>query len=247
MKNIFKKTCFLVLVITAFNLVGQSTFNYNTDFKKILDSTKKHNSNLSYARLLSRFNVNDTTLTNYEMLALLIGFTDKPEYKPYQDIDTESNIYMLNDKGKYNEALQKGLSFIKTHPFSVKTLFEIAYSYHKLNNKDSEMFYLYKGQKIFEAMYFSGDGKTIETPIYALGPTDGQVYIKKFIGKKIGVMGSGSDKNGNFIDILEVKLDEGKTIPLYFIIQHATTDIMKSIQKVTKKYEKKFKKKKKEE
>lgn len=82
-------------------------------------------------RLLKRFNNNDTTLSNFEVLSLLIGFTDKPEYKPYQDLDTEREIYKLNGEKKYNAGLELGQRFIKTHPLSVKTLFEMAYSFHK--------------------------------------------------------------------------------------------------------------------
>ncbi len=69
-------------------------------------------------------------------------------------------------------------------------------------------------------MDFSGDGK--EQPIFALGPGDGQNYIQKYLGAKIGTMGSGSDKNGYFIDILEAEYKNGTSESLHFIIQHAT-------------------------
>ncbi len=35
-------------------------------------------------------------------------------------------------------------------------------------------------------------------------------------------MGSGTDKNGNFLDILQAKYQDGRTVTLHFIIQHAT-------------------------
>ena len=216
------KTIGLLLFITAGQIVnGQTTFSYKDDFKKVLAKTKDQNDNLSYDKLLKRFSANDTTLTDFEVLALLIGFTDKPEYKPYGDLTKEREIFKLNSEEKYQEGLDKANMFLKTHPLSVKTLFEIAYSYHKLNQEDSAKHYVYKGQRIFEAMYFSGDGKTKETPTFALGPADGQDYIYKFVGADIGTMGSGSDKNGYFLDILEAKFEDGNTMNLYFIIQHA--------------------------
>jgi len=211
---------------------GQTTFSYKEDFKKVLAKTKDQNDNLSYDKLLKRFTANDTTLTDFEVLALLIGFTDKPEYKPYQDLDTEREVYKLNGEKKYQEGLDSANKFLKTHPLSVKTLFEKSYSFHKLEQEDSAQYYLYQGRRIFKAMYFSGDGKTTENPSFALGPADGQDYIRKFVGAKIGVMGSGRDRSGNFLDILEAKFDDGQAMKLYFIIQHATSKMFdgKSIE-----------------
>lgn len=219
--------------MTAGQIVyGQTTFSYKDDFKKVLAKTKDQKDNLSYGKLLKRFSANDTTLTDFDVLALLIGFTDKPEYKPYDDLMTEREIYKLNGEKKYQEGLDKANEFLKKHPLSVKALFEKSYSFHKLEQKDSAQYYLYQGQRIFKAMYFSGDGKTRETPTFALGAADGQDYISKVVGADIGSMGSGSDKNGNFLDILEAKFKDGKTMSLYFIIQHATDKIFweKSIE-----------------
>src|ERR1700749_2753486 len=180
-----KKISTIILLLFAFTFFGQSTFNYKDFYKKILDKTKNASDNLSYNKLLKRFQANDTTLTNYEVLALLIGFTGKPEYKPYEDLETEREIYKLNGEKKYEEGLKLGKKFLKTHPLSVKTLFEISYSFHKLNKEDSSDIYMYRGAKIFEAMYFSGNGKSPETPTFALGPADGQDYIYKFVGAGI--------------------------------------------------------------
>ena len=232
----------LILLLTKGQIAfGQTTFNYNDDFKKVLAKTRDQNDNLSYDKLLKRFTANDTTLTDYEVLALLIGFTDKPAYKPYQDLDTERAIYKLNGEKKYQQGLDSANTFLTTHPLSVKTLFEKSYSFYKLEQQDSAQYYLYQGRRIFSAMYFSGDGRTHETPSFALGPADGQDYIRKFAGATIGIMGSGRDKSGNFLDILEAKFEGGQTIKLYFIIQHATAKMFdgKSIEEELKEQKKK--------
>jgi len=232
-----------VLLLTAQFLIGQTPFNYKNDFKKILNKTKDQHDSLSYDKLLKRFTSNDASLTNYEVLALLIGYTDKPEYKPYSDLSTERKIYNLNGESKYKDALELGGKFIKTHPLSVKIIFEIAYAYHKLNNEDSANYFVQEGRKIFKAMYYSGDGKTPETPTFALGPADGQDYIHKFIGADIGIMGSGRDKDSNFLDILEAKFKNGDSANFYFIIQHATAKMFEggSIEEELKKKKKKNK------
>ncbi len=211
----------LLLFLTTGQMVyGQTTFNYKDDFKIVLAKTKDQNDNLSYDKLLKRFTANDTTLTDFEVLALLIGFTDKSEFKPYSDLDKEREIYKLNDEGKFQEALDSANIFLQKHPVSQQAIIEKSYSYYKLDNKDSSDFYMYQFRRIMKAMDFSGDGEDI--PIFALGPADGQNYIRKYLSAKIGSMGSGRDKNGNFLDILEAKYKDGTSEYLYFIIQHAT-------------------------
>lgn len=206
---------------------AQTSFNYNSDFKTILAKTRDTANELSYTRLLKRFNKNDTTLSNFEVLALMIGFTDKEDYKPYADLDKERAIYNLNDEGKFEQALAKADSFLSTHPLSVKVLYEKSYAFHKLNKQDSAAVYMLRGIRIFRAMRYSGDGKTTDTPMFALGPADGQDFIHKAVGASIGTMGSSRDKSGNFLDMLEAKNKDGKTVMLYFIIQHATEKMFK--------------------
>lgn len=222
-----KKLLALLPLCVCLYVNAQTSFNYNSDFKTILAKTRDTANELSYNRLLKRFNKNDTTLSNFEVLALMIGFTDKEDYKPYADLETEREIYNLNGDGKFEKALAKADSFLSTHPLSVKTLFEKSYAFHELNNQDSAAAYIIRGRRIFRAMHFSGDGKTTDTPIFALGPADGQDYIYKFVGATIGTMGSGRDKSGNFLDMLEAEYKDGKTVTFYFMIQHATEKMFK--------------------
>src|SRR5688572_4902503 len=93
-----------ILLTTALSSFSQDKFGYSRDFKLILAKTKDPNSNLYYNNLLQRFIANDSTLTRPEILSMLIGFTDKPEYKPYNILETESLIYQLNDEGKFQQA-----------------------------------------------------------------------------------------------------------------------------------------------
>lgn len=211
----------LLFIITGQIAIGQTFFNYKDDFKKVLAKTKDQNNYLFYEKLLHRFKANDPTLTDFEVLALLIGFTDKPEFKPYSDLNKERDIYKLNGEGKFQEALDSANVFLIEHPLSQQALIEKSYSFYKLNNQDSANYYMHQFRRIMQAMDFSGDG--IKKPIFALGPADGQNYIEKYLSSKIGTMGSGHDKNGYFLDILQVIPNNGSTpYNLYFIIQHAT-------------------------
>ncbi|MBK7816733.1 MAG: DUF4919 domain-containing protein [Sphingobacteriaceae bacterium] len=214
----------LIILLVAFSFItnAQNNFTYKTDFKTILAKTKDANDKLCYDKLLSRFNKNDSTLTNAEVLALLIGFTAKPEYKPYEDMLVENDIYNLNAEGKYYDARIKANEFMQTHPLSVKVIFERAFSYYKGRFEDSAKIFASQGNKIFNAMKYSGKGKTMQDPIFALSPQDGQEYIYKFLSGGIGLKGSLKDENGNTVDFLEVTSKVKEPYNLYFIIQHAT-------------------------
>ncbi|HKR03639.1 MAG TPA: DUF4919 domain-containing protein [Bacteroidia bacterium] len=214
-----KKTLLLILTMTALTAFGQKSFHYNKDFKKILEKTKDANDDLSYDKLLKRFNTNDTTLTDYEVLSLLIGFTNQPAFKPYKDLKTERAIKSLNSEKKYQEALDTANLFLINHPVSQQAIIEKSFALDKLGQEDSARYYLYRFRKIMQAMAFSGKDKE---PYFALGPADGQNFIIKTMSASIGVMGSGSDKHGNFLDILEAKFKDGTSQNIYFIIQHAT-------------------------
>lgn len=211
---------FLFLLIPFF-LFSQTNFEYKKDFENILKESKNKNSDFNYEKLLPRFNTNDTTLTDKQMLSLLIGFTNNIHYKPYKDLEFRRNLYKLNDDKKFDEAIKEGNQFIINQPFDLKTLFELSYAHHKKGDQKLADAYLMKATMIFKAMIYSGDGKSIDSPMFALNPSDGQDFIRKAFGAKIGKMGSGRDKNGYFIDMLEMK-DGEESQMMYFIIPHAT-------------------------
>jgi Domain of unknown function (DUF4919) len=225
----------ILLIAFGFLMNSQNNFNYKTDFKTILAKTKDANDKLYYDKLLPRFKKNDSTLTNAEVLALLIGFTAKPEYKPYEDMKEENAIYNLNAEGKYYDALQKANEFLITHPLSIKAIYEKSFSQYKAQHIDSAKFYVKQGQRIFKAMAYSGNGKTKQTPMFALGPADGQDYIYKYIDGGIGSKSAGQDEDRNALEILELNLKVGEPYSLFFIIQHATEKMPLEIESAVEK------------
>ena len=222
MKYIITTATTIILVMLVLISFGQeATFNYTRDFKTILAQTKDPNSDLFYDKLLKRFEDDDTTITRPEALALLIGFTDKPAYKPYNILETERLIYSLNDEGKFKEAHDTASLLLKTYPLSFQALKEMSYACEKLGLPDSANLYLNHVARIMRGMMYSGSGKTPETAMFALGPADGQ-HLLLGAGAGLGIMGSGSDKDGNFLDILQAILPDGTKVNVYFNIQHAT-------------------------
>jgi hypothetical protein len=219
----------LIPAIFAISLTGYGQkfkFDYHKDYAKILERTNDSTDLLYYDKLLTRFELSDSTITDYEVLALLIGFTDNEYFKPYSYFMTEKDIYALNGNGKYEEALAMCDSFLVFVPVSQVALIEKSYAFYKLGQKDSSEVYGQKFDRIMNAMRNSGDGLTPETAFFALGPADGQNFVRKRLSSGIGTMGSGRDKYDNFVDILEAtwedeKSNEKKTLTLYFQIEHA--------------------------
>jgi len=242
-----------VLILTAsLTAFGQEfEFDYHKDYERILSQTNDTSSNLNYDKLIQRFEDNDTTLTDFEVLALLIGFTDNEYFKPYDYLTTEREIYSHNGNGKYEKALSMCDSFLVKVPVSQQALIEKSYSHHKLGQADSAQYYMWKFRRIMGAMAQSGDGFKPETAFFSLGPADGQNFISKYLSSSIGTMGSGSDKYGNFVDILEMtwkdeESREQQSRSLYFQIEHASKTMFGDInfEDLDKKEKRKKKKRK---
>jgi hypothetical protein len=158
-------------------------------------------------------------LTNKDVIALQIGFTANKNYKPYETINKERGILDLISDEKYEEAIIECDKLLKTNPMNFTSLMEKGFVYMKLN-KPNASFHKSRTMKIINSIMWSGDG-TIDKPYFVLSPLDGQTFIRYILGGSIGTMSSSSDKNGYFLDILEMKKDN-KSVRKHFIIQHAT-------------------------
>lgn len=235
---------FLLLFLLLNGLKSQNsvdstvkTFNYKKDFKSILTNSQDQESNLYYEKLLKRFQDNDSSLTNYETLALMIGYTENPKYKPMEDMEKEVEIFDHNNANEFSEAIEKSKSYLQGHPLSLLVLREISYAYSKISKvyeKDMvfdsaiyfnglSSYYMSLNDRIMEAMIFSGKGRTPENPIFSLGLADGEHFIPN-VGYEIEKKNTLWNKNGDFLEHI-VALDKLTTKDFYFIIQHAKLKI----------------------
>ena len=73
----------LSLIISMVSYGQEFKFNYQSDFSRILNRTMDQTDSLNYDKLLNRYRLNDRSLTDFEILALLIGFTNNQNFKPY--------------------------------------------------------------------------------------------------------------------------------------------------------------------
>jgi hypothetical protein len=243
-------------------------FSYKRDFKSLIDSTQDISSSLYYPVLLSRFLSNDSSLTNQEVLTLMIGFTENPKYKPLEDMEKEEEIYDLTKKGQFVDALAQSIPYLKSHPLSLLVLRETSYAYGRLSRyyereqifdtaiifMDSSNYYMSLNDKIMEAMIYSGKGRTAEAPIFSLGLADGEHFTFN-VGFKIEKKDTDWNRNGDFMEKITAA-DNLTAKDFYFVIQHAKQKIddekadelaaKKSKKEKKKEQEKKDQEKKKE-
>lgn len=223
---------FIFIAFLALPTFGQGfNFSYETDYPKVLTRTQEQSDKLYYPKQLKRFLRNDPTLSNYEVLALLVGFTANSNFDAYGDLKAERAIYQLNDQGKYREAVKKGRSFNKTHPLNQMTLIELSFAYHQLHKPDSSAYFSKQFRRVMDAMALSGTGLHPDSALFSLTPIDGQNFILKYLKADIGSMGSDTDKHGNYLDVLEyISEEDGAKLPLYFNIDHASKQLKKQLR-----------------
>ncbi|MBL0357208.1 MAG: DUF4919 domain-containing protein [Chitinophagaceae bacterium] len=236
---------FLLLGTAAYE---QAPFDYKRDFKPFLEQSQDKSSPLYYQKLLIRFLNNDSTLSNAETLALMIGYTEEPHYKPFEDMDAEKEVFDLNEEGNYDSALVKAKIYLQKHPLSLRVLKEASYCYHSQKKQDSADYYMDLVDKVMNAMTYSGNGKKPETPMFSLGLADGEYFIPN-IGMK--VLGKDTDwnKDNLFMEIIDASKSGDDHINYYFVIQHAKEKIdddkvNDSVEKKKKKDDRKKKDKK---
>lgn len=216
---------FLLLAVfgSAFQGYAQH-FSYHKDYERILTQTRDPADSLFYPVLLPGFLKNDASITVYKMLALMIGYTGRPGYKPYKDLEAERYIVRLNDSAKYKEALSYCDRFLKTHPLNQVAIIEKSYAFHKLDQKDSSRYYTEQFGRIMAAMDWSAGGRTPDQAMFAIGPRDSRNFIDKYYHADLGREGSAEDSHGNFCEEIEMKFKkDGKkqSLVFYFVIQHA--------------------------
>ncbi len=227
MKPEFKKRNLLIafgfiISLSAFSQ-DKIDFDYTKDYDSILKSTKDSTSKIFYKDLYERFEKADSTLTNYELVALQIGYTDNPKYWPYQDIELEREIWTLNEKKEFGLSEKKLDTLLSNNPFNILGHREMSYVQNKLGNKKIADLHYEQFNLIVTSVLSTGDGTSYENSWFTLSPADGQWIIKLVFQQRICSMGSGSDDNGNFHDILGIKFEDSKDCnKLYFNIEPAT-------------------------
>ena len=183
-----KTILIFLFALVALPTVGQEfSFTYHTDYPKLLVRTQEKTDRLYYPKQLRRFVQNDTSLTDYEVLALLIGFTADKNYHAYPDLAVERSLYKLNDQGKYREAASKGRLFNKTHPLHQMTLIELSFAYHQLHKPDSSAYFGRQSTASWSPWRSPAPACTPTLPCSRLPPSTGIISSKNTLAQKSAV------------------------------------------------------------
>lgn len=220
--------CLLIFSSTTYAQVASTTppaqtgppFIYHRDYKVILEKALDRGSELYYHKLIIRFLNNDSSLTNAETLALLIGFTENPQYKPVELMEKELEIYDQSKANEFQEVVNLARPYLQKNPVSMLALREIAIAYNRLGNKDSSRYFASLNDKIMEAMIYSSKGKKPLEPIFALGLADGEYFVQN-VGFYMDKKNTDWNKQGDFMEIIDTYNDQDVKTTFYFAIQHA--------------------------
>lgn len=219
------RTVFTVLLcIVCVSVFAQPAFDYKRDFKPFMEQSQDRQSPLYYQKLLIRFLDRDTSLSNMEMMALMIGYTEDSHYKPFEDMEPEKEIFDMNEEGAYDEVITKSRKYLQTHPLSLRVNKEISYAYHQKQNEDSATYYMDLVEKIMNAMIYSGTGKKPNSPIFSLGLADGEYFIPN-VGLKILDKDTDWNDNNHFLEVIKASKSGDDEIIYYFVIEHAKQKI----------------------
>jgi len=146
-------------------------YNFNiNNIKKTKKLTKSKKSKYYYSRLLSKFNLNPTTLSidEYFMLylgsALQTGFSGYANYNPMV-----GNAF---DSENYEECIRLAQDFLIQHPCSPTTYYFMANSYYMLNDYENTIKYLTIYYGFLNGIMATGDGTTKENAMIIISPAD---------------------------------------------------------------------------
>ena len=138
---------------------------------------------MNYFKLLERFEDLDTTMTTEEVLALMIGTTIQPDYKPYMYVSRERALVYKSLDDNFQSAFDSCNAILSKHPLNFTALMGRDITARKLNDLKSEQ-YRIMFLKVVDVIFYTGDG-SIEHPFMVLGPIDGQWIIPFFLGEEL--------------------------------------------------------------
>ena len=171
-----KKIVFVMVVFVqcvAFNIQAQSNGRFNLKGLEML--TQDSSSNYFYPTLLDRFMKNDTTMSNDDMILLLVGYTQTKEYLPADQVVIEDSLSKLNKAGQYTSAALTAANYLALNPVSLSANLDMAFA--QKNGKNEKLYnkYTYRALRIIQATLSTGTGNSMEDAIYVLSPKD--IYL----------------------------------------------------------------------
>lgn len=167
------KKIFLIFLFFFLN----KSFSQDLILKPNYDTIKKEISNKDsrqyYPILLDKFMKCDSTLTSFDNHYLYYGYAFDKNYNPYkrdEKIDELNKILSVDDKSKidFDKALKISEEIIKENPFNLRVYNALLFVSESKNDKIYFSKIMFRINCIIDAIFKSGDGKTLENPFYVI-------------------------------------------------------------------------------
>lgn len=157
-----KATLLLVLfAVTSSSVFAQQVSNINFDL--IEAQVTDTNAITYYPILIKRFRQGDATLTAKEYSLIYYGNVYSEHYDPYGSSDNELQMVELSNQGKFMDAIPYGEMVLEENPVNLQASFRLAVCYSRIGEEEKAKQYAQMYFPLLEAIYRSGDGKSIET------------------------------------------------------------------------------------
>jgi hypothetical protein len=167
-----KAYLFLALLIFGISKAQEKTFE-SPNYKAIEKNIKDKKSDFYYPKLMSRYELSDTTMTLEQKRHLYYGYTFQPKYNPYGRSDSSEKLLEIINKETlseedYNAIIKLSNQALKDNPLDIRSLNYRLYSLEKQQKLEELKQNLIKLETIVDAMVSSGDGISKETAFYII-------------------------------------------------------------------------------
>ncbi|PLX06138.1 MAG: hypothetical protein C0596_16775 [Marinilabiliales bacterium] len=212
-----KKTLLALIILLSLSVSVFSQEFIDIDMNDIESKTTDSLSYLYYPVLLDRFMAFDSTLSQDDFKYLYYGYVFTDMYNPYGGHELEEDFYDLYYDKEYEKAIELGNKIIQEDPINTKLLFKMLVCHHQQEDAVMADNYasLYYG--LLTVVYFSGDGKSVETAFKVINVADEYEILSELGLQSAGQALIGTcDKLSIDQDSQEVEKGEKKIKELYF-------------------------------
>lgn len=175
--------------------------------------------------LSKRFDKNDNTLSDKEVLSLIIKFTNSEKYRPFEMIEKEKNILnKINVESDFLGAKTESIKLLETQPYNLIANMGIVL-YEQIERGNNNYYSNSKYEKLVNAILSSGDG-SVEAPYFTLSPIDKEIILRLIISEKSYSRVDLGIDDENKLDVVKVEYNNVKKY-YYFESTHLFQQLMK--------------------
>lgn len=218
-----KKSLLIISALAiALSSFAQSNFAYKSDYQTILIETKNESSDLSYDKLIRKYKTQDPSLSSKEVLSLMIGHTDRLEYRPNAYTDVENAVRITSRGGSPKDIYNTAKSYLNQLPFSLSLLHQLLFTAKNLGLTEDVEKYRKSITYVTEAMKLSGDGLTSDKAIFILEPRDANFFLFELRSKGYLTDTKNLVETGGAFEVYEYqKRENGPAYNFYFVLNHS--------------------------